>query len=301
MRLRGLTVPCSLMDKRVLVSFLTYFVLFWDLLSLSSGRMLSLFVGKTYTLVGNASAGSVLSAENKDRGIIPRAAETIFTKQANLDPQKVMCQVRLSILEVYQEQLKDLLHIPTPSAGNLANKDTSGLRIREQIDGTVWVENLTELVITEGEEFNRLLNAALKRRVVGAHNMNDVSSRSHFCCILKIQQLFHATGVKIKSKVHFIDLAGSEMVSPLFAPAVEVAVVFSFTTTLVSFVWLLCRFGKQMPPGCGSPRPSISTSLSARWATSFTPCPVQTSRLPTITSIPRLEASQGLPCLGRSS
>jgi hypothetical protein len=191
------------------------FVLSWDLLSLSSGRMLSLFVGKTYTLVGNASAGSVLSAENKDRGIIPRAAETIFTKQANLDPQKVMCQVRLSILEVYQEQLKDLLHIPTPSGQNvnLSSKDTSGLRIREQIDGTVWVENLTELVITEGEEFNRLLNAALKRRVVGAHNMNDVSSRSHFCCILNIQQLFHATGVKINSKVHFIDLAGSEMVS----------------------------------------------------------------------------------------
>jgi hypothetical protein len=232
MRLRGLTVPCSLMDKRVLVSFLTYFVLSWDLLSLSSGRMLSLFVGKTYTLVGNASAGSVLSADNKDRGIIPRAAETIFTKQANLDPQKVMCQVRLSILEVYQEQLKDLLHIPAPSAQNvnLSSKDTSGLRIREQIDGTVWVENLTELVITEGEEFNRLLNAALKRRVVGAHNMNDVSSRSHFCCILNIQQLFHATGVKINSKVHFIDLAGSEMVSLLFVAGFEFPGVFSSIT-----------------------------------------------------------------------
>jgi hypothetical protein len=219
MRLQALTVPCSLMDKQVLVSFHYIFRSFLGPSVFIFWSHASLFVGKTYTLVGNASAGSVLSADNKDRGIIPRAAETIFTMQANMDPQKVMCQVRLSILEVYQEQLKDLLHTPTPSAQNVnvSNKDTSGLRIREQIDGTVWVENLTELVITEGEEFNRLLNAALKRRVVGAHNMNDVSSRSHFCCILNIQQLFHATGVKINSKVHFIDLAGSEMVSLLFS------------------------------------------------------------------------------------
>jgi hypothetical protein len=156
------------------------------------------------------------TSDHRNRGIIPRAAEQIFAKQANLDPQKVMCQVRLSILEVYQEQLKDLLRIapPTPSA-NVAvpAKDTPALRIREQIDGTVWVENLTEMVVTDEEDFDRHLQAALKRRVVGAHSMNDVSSRSHFCCIVTIGQVFHGTGVKINSKVHFIDLAGSEMVS----------------------------------------------------------------------------------------
>lgn len=124
-----------------------------------------------------------------------------------------MCQVRMSILEVYQEQLKDLLRVSTANGPGGSAKDTNGLRIREQIDGTVWVENLTELVVTEDGDFNRLLSGALKRRVVGAHSMNDVSSRSHFCCILNINQVFHATGVKINSKVHFIDLAGSEMVS----------------------------------------------------------------------------------------
>lgn len=120
--------------------------------------------------------------------------------------------MRLSILEVYQEQLKDLLRVVPPASAVPAPRDAVALRIREQMDGTVWVENLTELVVAQNEEFNRLLSSALKRRVVGAHNMNDVSSRSHFCCILNIHQVFHATGVKINSKVHFIDLAGSEMV-----------------------------------------------------------------------------------------
>lgn len=173
-----------------------------------------LCAGKTYTLVGNPSVNGSLTTDNKERGIIPRAAEMVFTKQASLDPVKVTCQVRLSILEVYQEQLRDLLRV-AESGQQVTVKDTAGLRIREQIDGTVWVENLTEIPIAEGEEFNRLLTSALKRRVVGAHNMNDVSSRSHFCCILNINQVFHNTGVKMHSKVHFIDLAGSEMVRGL--------------------------------------------------------------------------------------
>ena len=126
------------------------------------------------------------------------------------------------MLEVYQEQLKDLLtpnpinnsnnHNNNNNNNNNSSSTGSGLRIREQIDGTVWVENLTELLVSEEGEFNRLLNLALKRRVVGAHGMNDVSSRSHFCCIFTISQVFHATGVKVNSKIHFIDLAGSEMV-----------------------------------------------------------------------------------------
>jgi kinesin family protein 11 len=170
--------------------------------------------GKTYTLIGNTgnALASTITQDNRERGIIPRAAEQIFAKQASLDPQKVMCQVRMSILEVYQEQLKDLLRVSTVNGPSVSAKDTNGLRIREQIDGTVWVEGLTELAVTEDGDFNRLLSGALKRRVVGAHSMNDVSSRSHFCCILNINQVFHATGVKINSKVHFIDLAGSEMV-----------------------------------------------------------------------------------------
>ena len=190
------------------------------------------FTGKTYTLIGNIAGGSPTVLENKDRGIIPRAAEEIFSKQAALDPQKVTCQIKLAILEVYQEQLKDLIGIGgsnslshSTSRENLSST-TAGmsaptLKIREQIDGTVWVEGLTELVVNSPVDFNRILMNALKRRVVGAHAMNDTSSRSHFCCILNVHQVFHTTGVKINSKIHFIDLAGSEMVRDLICFSVS--------------------------------------------------------------------------------
>ena len=189
-------------------------------------------IGKTYTLIGNAASGSInsnsssmpSSDRDEERGIIPRAAEHIFSKQASLDPSKVSCHIKLSILEVYQEQLKDLLrsttntttrNTTTPNTNTIQIRDTinSGLRIREQMDGIVWVENLTELRITEEVEFNRLMNTALKRRIIGTHAMNDISSRSHLCCIFNIYQVYHTTGVKINSKIHFIDLAGSEKVS----------------------------------------------------------------------------------------
>ena len=185
-------------------------------------------IGKTYTLIGNAASGSINNSSNMpssdrdvERGIIPRAAEHIFSKQASLDPSKVSCHIKLSILEVYQEQLKDLLrtttntNTTTPNTNTIQIRDTinSGLRIREQMDGIVWVENLTELCITEEVEFNRLMNTALKRRIIGTHAMNDISSRSHLCCIFNIYQVYHTTGVKINSKIHFIDLAGSEKVS----------------------------------------------------------------------------------------
>lgn len=43
--------------------------------------------------------------------------------------------------------------------------------------------------------------------------MNSESSRSHFCCIINIQIITISNGEKVNSKLHLIDLAGSEMVN----------------------------------------------------------------------------------------
>ncbi|KAJ1432948.1 P-loop containing nucleoside triphosphate hydrolase protein, partial [Ochromonadaceae sp. CCMP2298] len=193
--------------------------------------------GKTHTLIGGTG---------DNRGIIPRAAEQIFAQVQALEgnlgtgTQKTgnlgtSCHVKLSVLEVYQEQLKDLLSMQTGAnytqnmglgsmgmgLGSMSIGGVMGggvqLRIREQVDGTVWVEGLIEEAVQDEEGFKNLLGAALRRRVVGAHGMNDVSSRSHLCCIVTLHQVWiersqPSTGVKISSKVHLVDLAGSEMV-----------------------------------------------------------------------------------------
>eukprot|EP01038_Epipyxis_sp_PR26KG_P005059 gene5059-7061_t len=156
--------------------------------------------GKTHTLFGS-------STDDIERGIIPRSAELIFQTKKSLETEK-SCQIKLSILEIYQEKLKDLLG---DNNFNRQQQVDNSLRIREQIDGTVWIENLCEININNENEFCKLLNGAIKRRVVGSHNMNNVSSRSHLCCIFSIIQVDHNTHEKIISKLHIIDLAGSEM------------------------------------------------------------------------------------------
>ena len=185
--------------------------------------------GKTHTLIGK---------DGDERGIIPRASEAIFARKEKLESStspKASCQVKLSVLEIYQERLLDLLDRSSGSglgAGSIGSGGSGGgggtmgpgpkkasLRLRQQADGAVWVEGLAEVPVVDEAEFDRLLRGALRRRVVGAHNMNDVSSRSHLCCIVAVAQTFHDSGTKINSKLHFIDLAGSEMVSEGDRPA----------------------------------------------------------------------------------
>ena len=97
------------------------------------------------------------------------------------------CIVKVSILEVYQEQLNDLLttyssknshHSNSSSSSSSSSsstsngnqqqglglstslKDTSnkGLRIRENEDGQIWVENLREVVVKTSSEFMSVLS-----------------------------------------------------------------------------------------------------------------------------------------------
>jgi len=142
---------------------------------------------------------------------LPRAAELVFDTKREFESQKknCTCSVKLSVLEIYQEKLKDLLS-SSVSSSTAKLSDSSQMRIREQTDGVVWVEGLTEVVVLEAEAFNKWITLAMKRRVVGSHNMNAVSSRSHLCCMISVS-VVHGL-LSFTSKLHLVDLAGSEMV-----------------------------------------------------------------------------------------
>jgi hypothetical protein len=71
---------------------------------------------------------------------------------------------------------------------------------------------LTDKAVTGMESFEEIFNMAVKRRAIGSHSMNSESSRSHFCCIVSIEKHTIPASEKITSKIHLIDLAGSEMV-----------------------------------------------------------------------------------------
>lgn len=57
--------------------------------------------------------------------------------------------------------------------------DGQNLNIREEADGEIYVESLTEVPIKSLEEATTMINAGMRYRQMASQKMNDTSSRSH--------------------------------------------------------------------------------------------------------------------------
>ena len=127
--------------------------------------------GKTYTMQGQNRSDSAL------KGIIPRMVETVFDYKRR-SPDHVDFLVKISIIEIYMEELRDLLNI----------KDKRKLKIRNSNSRGVFVENLTEVYVSSPEEVYKYIRIGNKNRSVGKTNMNIWSSRSHLMVNLTLHQ-----------------------------------------------------------------------------------------------------------------
>jgi len=141
-------------------------------------------------------------------GIIPRACSDLF-RQIELQCDN-NAQVELSYLEVYNEEIRDLLAAK--------GQDQSSLRIRETMSGEVYVRGLQSRKVENPVQVGALMDEASARRVVASTKMNAVSSRSHAICVLKIQGVVE-DGTKFESKLTLVDLAGSERIKKTGAEA----------------------------------------------------------------------------------
>eukprot|EP01022_Parablepharisma_sp_SALTPOND_P029154 TRINITY_DN726_c0_g1_i1.p3 TRINITY_DN726_c0_g1~~TRINITY_DN726_c0_g1_i1.p3 ORF type:complete len:636 (-),score=131.72 TRINITY_DN726_c0_g1_i1:183-2090(-) len=153
--------------------------------------------GKTHTMEGKDSP-----EENK--GIMPRAFETIF-KAIEADPSKQYL-VRASYLELYKEEIRDLL------SKNPKNK----LEIKEKPDTGVYVKDLSSFVVKSVKEIKDVMYTGRGNRTTAETQMNERSSRSHsiFTVTIETAQM----GEDLKShirvgKLNMVDLAGSERLS----------------------------------------------------------------------------------------
>eukprot|EP00736_Rhodelphis_marinus_P008663 Rmarinus@m.3725 len=147
--------------------------------------------GKTFSMYG------VLGKDDKE-GVTPRAARDVFDFVAT-SPANVQFAITCSFLEIYNENIRDLL-----------NPAKKSLRVRESPTKGCWVEDLTEEFVTNSEEVFQLIDLGERNRSVGCTNMNEHSSRSHTLFCIKIQQKTES-GTKT-GKLNLVDLAGSERV-----------------------------------------------------------------------------------------
>ncbi|VFQ80782.1 unnamed protein product [Cuscuta campestris] len=116
---------------------------------------------------------------------------------------------RTLVLEVYNEQIRDLLVSETQSGMNT----TKRLEIKQVGEGAHRVPGLVEAQVNNMDEVWDVLQTGSHGRAVGSTNANEHSSRSHciHCVMVKGENLLN--GECTRSKLWLIDLAGSERIA----------------------------------------------------------------------------------------
>lgn len=140
------------------------------------------------------------------QGIIPRAVRHIFGFIDAAD-KEIRFLVRCSYLEIYNENILDLL--------SAKNSKQEHLQIKEDPNKGIFVKDLTTVIVKSVPELEKMLFAGMKNRKVGETAMNKDSSRSHSIFTIYIETaeaLKDGSGKqKIKAgKLNLVDLAGSE-------------------------------------------------------------------------------------------
>lgn len=150
--------------------------------------------GKTYTM----------SAED---GMIPRAVHQIYDTAKALEEKGWKYSMEGSFIEVYNENLNDLLGKPD-------EYDKKKHEIRHDMQKCkTTITDITTVDLDTPNKVESILCRATANRSVAATKANERSSRSHSVFILKLHGENSTTGEKSEGTLNLVDLAGSERLS----------------------------------------------------------------------------------------
>ncbi|KAG0590351.1 hypothetical protein M758_1G087500 [Ceratodon purpureus] len=156
--------------------------------------------GKTFTM----GCGNNVSLLEEELGILPRAIRQLYENVEERSNQAEFL-IKCAYVEIYNEEIKDLLHPDTPS---------KSISIREDANGDIVLAGVKEEVVTNFESMIRFLEHGSVFRTTGSTLMNQHSSRSHaiFTIIIEQRSILESAGINdvITAKFHLVDLAGSE-------------------------------------------------------------------------------------------
>ena len=156
--------------------------------------------GKSYSMVGYG----------KNKGIIPIVCEEIFMRIDKVNSDKLRCEVSASMLEIYNEQIQDLLKPPN-------ERVKGGLKVREDKNGGVFVQDLSKTPCASYAEISDVLDKGNSNRTVAATQMNATSSRAHTVLTISFTQIVYDDSGRPfnrkQSNINLVDLAGSERAS----------------------------------------------------------------------------------------
>ncbi|KAG5483753.1 hypothetical protein LSCM4_04906 [Leishmania orientalis] len=186
--------------------------------------------GKTYTMMGTA----------RHPGLIPRLCELLFAQVATRNteahegsaaspsPRAAAVVLRISYMEIYNEQVRDLLKQRPKNAilryrsrfdrRDVESSEYRTLKVRHHPSQGIYVEGLTSVPVSTWAECEDFLQTGNALRTQCSTAMNAKSSRSHAIFQFEVTQR-EDTGGRVRgrevalekfSKINLVDLAGSE-------------------------------------------------------------------------------------------
>ncbi|XP_059144638.1 kinesin-like protein KIF28P isoform X3 [Physella acuta] len=154
--------------------------------------------GKSWSIVGYGV----------NKGVVPLFCENMFKgiDEKKKAADKTEYEVTYSMLEIYNEQVRDLLD---PNGGN----KRGGLRIRQHPKTGFYVEGLIIVPVQSYKDIETKMDEGTRNRTVAATNMNATSSRAHTIVGINFIQKFRNAAGEDTTKsavINLVDLAGSE-------------------------------------------------------------------------------------------
>lgn len=150
--------------------------------------------GKTFTMMG-------IPEDLELKGVIPRTFSHIV-KIIESSPDRNFL-VRVSYLEIYNEEIRDLLSM------NVKAK----CKLRESPDKGVFIMDLKQQIVKTVAEMEGFMNVGNNSRTTGETLMNLTSSRSHSIFTVNVevaQKDNKGNELFLGGKLNLVDLAGSE-------------------------------------------------------------------------------------------
>eukprot|EP01066_Platyproteum_vivax_P015821 Platyproteum_vivax@DN6941_c0_g2_i1.p1 len=158
--------------------------------------------GKTYTMEGDMKEYLKDDVQlTHHAGLIPRSVQAVFDR---LEAQNAEYSVRVSYLEIYNEELCDLL-----------TENKQQLRIFDELSNKrgLAVDKLEEIPVNNPTDIFSIICSAVQKRKTAETLLNKASSRSHCIFTLVIhmkESVIEGEDVLKVGKLNLVDLAGSE-------------------------------------------------------------------------------------------
>lgn len=155
--------------------------------------------GKTYTVAGPRPEGSEMTDTS---GILQRMLQKLLGESQESYDVQASCKC----VEVYNEQVRDLLSVCTRSKQNLPVRFDPGSK-------GFYAEGVRSVPVQDDCPVASALQVhadAQSQRSVRSHKLNEASSRSHSLFTVQLQSKPKDSNVRRQGSFTIVDLAGSE-------------------------------------------------------------------------------------------